>query len=898
MSDSAPQPAVSRAIHYELGPEIDGHWMLTVEADRDWLEQPERVWPARLDPTMTVGPELDCIIGGVKAQTGWIDCASWGRKEDLLRYSPQLDASKDEWQRGLMEIETWLIPAGATVTSATFNIRSNETAVNTSGVELRKVTKPWTWQASWTRYDGPTKLWTTEGGDYSTSLGEVLTAQRGNQIGWWQFTVPASAVQEALTKDENLSMQLKLIDDKSRVCGGSSCTQRSVNFDSSAATIVANRPYLSVVYSMPAPIVTAEAATSVAETTATLKAGVNPNGLATTYQFQYGTTTAYGSLAPAAPASAGSGTAKVAVSQPITGLKANTTYNFRVSATNTAGTTLGENRTFTTPKLPSATTETATEVKDTGATLRGSVNPNGWSTTYQFEYGLTTSYGTKVPTFGSVGAGTSAVALSKAITGLTEGTTYHYRISATNAAGKATGADKTLTTLDPPETTITSSKPSYTSGPPAPIAFTSDESGSTFKCSLDDPSEQPKTTCQSLYTLPPNLEAGWHTFVVAATDSSGNADATPAKWVFNTGIYPDAPSTSKLVSPEEGEQSASHFTLKSKWGEAPEGGGVTGVTFQMKINGWDEFRDIPTAYVRDGSGDQVAWPLPVNSNPGESEPVFFDAGAYFSQITADVKFRAVFDGGKKAAGASQPLTAQFDEREGGPGDTVEAVGPANLDLLTGRFTISRTDVSIPVPGYEANLEFTRVFESSYYGQNNGPLVMGGAWQASVPVEQEYSGQAWQKVRLQHEDAVPPVYEEECEEGECEKWMVEDEIPAADWAEVLDNEGAGIAFDLVGGSYVAPEYAKEYVLTKEGETFALVDSNGTRTVFKKNVVGPQNEYRAETISWQASPKSARMVYKNTGSEHRLTMMIAPSAVGVTCNESKDQTTPQRPWAAVL
>ncbi len=98
MSDSAPQPAVSHAIHYELGPEVEGRWTLTVEADRDWLAQPERVWPARLDPTMTVGPELDCIIGGKKAQTGWIDCAAWGRKEDLpLRWRlglPGLDTGR------------------------------------------------------------------------------------------------------------------------------------------------------------------------------------------------------------------------------------------------------------------------------------------------------------------------------------------------------------------------------------------------------------------------------------------------------------------------------------------------------------------------------------------------------------------------------------------------------------------------------------------------------------------------------------------------------------------------------------------------------------------------------------------------------------------------------------
>ncbi len=124
MSDSAPQPAISRDVHYELGPEEDGHWKLTVEAAREWLEDPDRVWPTRIDPTMTVGPDLDCMIGGEKAKDGWIDCAAWGRTEHLLHYAPKLDASKDYWQRALMEFETTSIPVNSEISSATANLYS------------------------------------------------------------------------------------------------------------------------------------------------------------------------------------------------------------------------------------------------------------------------------------------------------------------------------------------------------------------------------------------------------------------------------------------------------------------------------------------------------------------------------------------------------------------------------------------------------------------------------------------------------------------------------------------------------------------------------------------------------------------------------------------------------
>ncbi|MGN6189912.1 MAG: fibronectin type III domain-containing protein [Conexibacter sp.] len=87
---------------------------------------------------------------------------------------------------------------------------------------------------------------------------------------------------------------------------------------------------------------------TVGSTSATLKATVNPQGAATTYHFEYGTTTAYGASAPVPDASAGSGSSDKNVSVDVDNLQPGTTYHFRVVATNAAGTTEGGDHTFTT----------------------------------------------------------------------------------------------------------------------------------------------------------------------------------------------------------------------------------------------------------------------------------------------------------------------------------------------------------------------------------------------------------------------------------------------------------------------------------------------------------------------------------------------------------------------
>ncbi|HXB64004.1 MAG TPA: S8 family serine peptidase [Solirubrobacteraceae bacterium] len=98
-------------------------------------------------------------------------------------------------------------------------------------------------------------------------------------------------------------------------------------------------------------------------------------------------------------------------------------------------------------------TELATKVASKEATLNGLVNPNGLATKYYLEYGTTESYGKKTEEV-SAGSGTSNLEESQAITGLTAGTTYHFRIVATNSNGTTDGLDEVFTTtVGPPENT-------------------------------------------------------------------------------------------------------------------------------------------------------------------------------------------------------------------------------------------------------------------------------------------------------------------------------------------------------------------------------------------------------------------------------------------------------------
>lgn len=96
-------------------------------------------------------------------------------------------------------------------------------------------------------------------------------------------------------------------------------------------------------------------------------------------------------------------------------------------------------------QAPAVTTGSATSVTSTGATLNGSVNPEGADASYKFDWGTTSSYGNSTAA-GDAGSGSSSVNESATLTGLQPSTTYHYRIESTNSGGTGYGSDQTFTT--------------------------------------------------------------------------------------------------------------------------------------------------------------------------------------------------------------------------------------------------------------------------------------------------------------------------------------------------------------------------------------------------------------------------------------------------------------------
>jgi hypothetical protein len=133
----------------------------------------------------------------------------------------------------------------------------------------------------------------------------------------------------------------------------------------------------------------------------------------------------------------------------MTSLLPGTTYHYRVVGLNSAGTTFGQDMTFTTAVgSPTGTTRPASRVTATNATLNATLNTGGLDTAEFFEYGLNTNYGS-FTALESLTATNATAQVSVLINSLSPGTTYHFQIVGFNSAGITLGGDMSFTTAQP-----------------------------------------------------------------------------------------------------------------------------------------------------------------------------------------------------------------------------------------------------------------------------------------------------------------------------------------------------------------------------------------------------------------------------------------------------------------
>jgi RHS repeat-associated protein len=254
----------SNAVEYKLGPTDSGAWLLTVEASREWLQEPGRQFPVTIDPSM-FGPHpayFDCTVYSAPSIETWNKCAQNGVTK-LAAEVYERASTPDEYSRTLafFNLVGSSIPTTADVVSAEMHLYSGEAAKYTDGVELTRLTAPWSNYVSW-KYSGYPNCytcapWATPGGTGSEMVGELTTAARpgGSAAGWWNIPLQEKMVQEWVNGSGlgNLGVAVKQLGEAKLGSCTPTCLYRQLSFESSAASNSSLRPYLGITYIPAAP---------------------------------------------------------------------------------------------------------------------------------------------------------------------------------------------------------------------------------------------------------------------------------------------------------------------------------------------------------------------------------------------------------------------------------------------------------------------------------------------------------------------------------------------------------------------------------------------------------------------------------------------------------------------
>jgi hypothetical protein len=197
-----------------------------------------------------------------------------------------------------------------------------------------------------------------------------------------------------------------------------------------------------------ATTVLTDPATSIGTSSATLNGVARPEGSQLSEcRFEWGVTTQadfehVGTECAPAAAAIDPDFAAHALTAALTGLQPSTAYKFRLVTNGAAGTVRGAVQTFTTSGGPQISEVRARSATQNSVVLEAKIDPNGFPTSYRFEWGAGSNYGSVVPAeFEPVLAGGSeSVSVTATVSGLSAATAYHYRVVARNSAEGASAS--------------------------------------------------------------------------------------------------------------------------------------------------------------------------------------------------------------------------------------------------------------------------------------------------------------------------------------------------------------------------------------------------------------------------------------------------------------------------
>lgn len=551
--------------------------------------------------------------------------------------------------------------------------------------------------------------------------------------------------------------------------------QSNINDDIAQTNIGA----LTVQAPLSPPTVHTQAASFITANTAQLNGTYDSHGLVGTIGFQYGTTIAYGSTTPLGDMGPPAST----VSFNLTGLNPGTTYHYRVAASDAGGVVSGEDFSFTTTALalPTVQTLTASSVTSSSAQLNASYDSHGLVGTIYFQYGTSTAY-EKTTAAGDLGppAGTAQYPLAS----LTPGTTYHYRVVATDAAGTSFGLDQTFSTSanGPPQIqTLSASDLTSTSailngaitphGQPSAIYF---QYGLTSSYSSVTPVGIAPTTPQNIgYAisgLAPNTTYHYRFAAISA--------GTVISGIDQTFITPTASYTVTITPPAEVALNRS----------ATFAGHIVPTTSESQITSWSwTFSDGGTA-----TGQSVTHSF-TGGNFGSATLRTVDSSGHLGSTSVIFNIR----------GNGNPV----------PQNTSVSRDPVNL--ATGNFMMDSRDLVIPGRGLP--FVFERFYNSKAFAPSastDGPHSLGWGWSHTFEMRVE---------ALVRDDTSVSAYRVIFGDGHAETYTLSNGIyKAEDGIHNIFVKNSDGTFSLTGKNQIKHLFAS---LGQDGRLTSIMDRNG-------------------------------------------------------------------------
>ncbi len=433
-------------------------------------------------------------------------------------------ATSDTW----VSLGTYQFAAG----SATGQVDVNNTAIDVSGSFYADAVK-WVY-----KYANPSTIVIT-----NVQAGSITANSAA--ISWTTNEASTSQVQygtttsygSTTTLDSNLVMSHAQT--LSGLTAGTLYHYRVVSTNANGTTYSPDYTFTTLA----PPAISAVAASGITSSGATITWTTNQ---ASTSQVQYGTTTSYGST------TALDSSLVTSHSQTLSGLAAKTLYHYRVISTNANGSTTSGDYTFTTSGPPAISNVQAMGVTATSATITWTTDMASDS---KVDYGLTTSYGSQATSASQV------TSHSVTLTGLTAGTTYHFKCTSTNAYGTAVSTDYTFVTGSGPSISNVSSSGITSSS--ATITWTTDQAASSrvnYGTTTAYGSQVTDSALVTSHSMTLTGLAPCTAYHFQCVSVNANGTASSSDYVFTTGA---APSEIILDDGDTGTSTTGTWTLMS-----------------------------------------------------------------------------------------------------------------------------------------------------------------------------------------------------------------------------------------------------------------------------------------------------------------------------------------------